>query len=490
MPFLQTQRDTLLKYPTWERVYIYFEHCRGPFFVFQDTSRISSLMLESSNECVALRYAICALSISSSPECTAWHMANAELDEPVSSQGQFMYEAAKRAMGLHELYQSSHSPSLRVLQVTVLLGLYELRCSRFCQAWSTVSRAVWIADSLKLHFLDTSPPFSQFPDENIDDVHAALWATTALTGFFSLSGRMIGTTAGSEISSKMPLPTQDFHVSGFADLSPLTMAHLFSRKAPRRLTVHEAMCACGVILPRIMSHIRATYEDTILPPYNFWTNHQKIHGAIGYITTLAQDAIEIEPVIDVLLNAFSIVLHDAARRRRHELTVQNFKSAWSAEERAVQHACHISKIVQVRTLSQDCWATITGSWALYVALRSLLQRQQRIALGETYPVAHFQQNSDLSVYHNDFISVGDPIITPTTVGGNFESFGDSPSLLADALVLDSINSLRLALAERSNFCPLTTFFLSQVDVETSYLTENMYSDILGCIDFTASSPMS
>ncbi|KAI0465545.1 hypothetical protein F4859DRAFT_528354 [Xylaria cf. heliscus] len=470
-------------------IFKYVESCQSPYFVFQDQARLSVLILEPSSDCVALRYAICALAISASPELPVWDRSQADFGEPVADQGALLYEAAKRSLALYEADQQSRSPSLRVLQTTILLGLYELRCAHFSQAWNTVSRAIWIAESLKLHLLEVHRPFPLFSDEDIDDARLALWATTGLTGFFSLSGRMIGMIGTSEIASRVPLSNPGFHISGIPSSPQLTMADIFNRTATRQLTVQEAMCACGVMFPRILAHVRTVNgtEDAISQPYSFWTNHQRFHRTIGYINSLANNASETEPALDMLLNAFSIVLHEAARIKRQGSTIQYLSSqVWSVENTAVQHALHISKVVQTQPLSKDCWATITGTWALYVALKSLLQRQQRVASGEGYPHAHIQLRGDFAVCRNVNAGSNGPITSPTTGSGYFELFNDAPGLLADALMLDSITALRAALVERSSSTPLAAFFLSQIHTESSSLNDKLYNDVLGVVDFTAS----
>ncbi|KAI0533356.1 hypothetical protein GGR58DRAFT_487009 [Xylaria digitata] len=470
----------------------YIKSCQSQYLVFQDPTRLSILILESSNECMALRYAICALTISASPELSVWDTSHANFSEPLANQGTLLYEASKRALARHETDQQSHSPSLRVLQITILLGLYELRCAEFSQAWNSVSRAIWIAQSLKLHLLDVHRPFSQFTDEDIDDARIAFWATTGLAGFFSLSGRMVGTMGTSEIALRVPLSNPSFHASGIPGSSQLTMADIFSRTATRKLTVQEAMCVCGVIFPRMIAHVRTVdvTEDAISQPYNFWTNHHRLQGTIGYITSLANNASEDEPALGMLLDAFSIILHEASRRKKQDSAVQTLGSqVWSAENRAVQHALHIGKVVQTQPLSEDCWAAIIGTWAIYVALRSLLQHQQRVASGDDCSNAYIQLcSSDLAARRNDDTSTSSAVTSPTVRSGCFELFDGAPGLLADAVMLDSITALRATLVERRGSTPLATFFLVQVDAEMSLLSDRLYDNVLGVVDFTAPLP--
>ncbi|KAI1823678.1 hypothetical protein F4861DRAFT_509389 [Xylaria intraflava] len=467
----------------------YIETCQSPYFVFQDQTRLLLLMLEPSDDCVALKYALCALVMSANHEFSLWDRSHEGISQHVADQGALLYEAAKGALARYKADHPSQSPSLRVLQTTILLGLYELHSADFSQAWSTISRAIWITQSLKLHFLDTYGSFSPLPEEDIDDARIAFWATSGLAAFLSLNGRVFG---ASEVPSHVPLSNPGFYVPGISAPSQLTMADIFSRKATRQLMVQEALCACGVLLPRIITHVRTVdgVEDAISQPYNFWTNHQRFRGTICYINSLTKNACEAEPALEMLLNAFSIILHEAVRKKKQGSSVRNLSSqAWSAENAAVQHAIQISKVVQTQPSSKDNWARITGTWALYVALKSLLQHQQRAGSGEGCSDAHIQLGSDFRVWSsNSDRGASDPIPASTPGSGCFELFPDAPALLSDALMLDSITALRVTLVERSRSTPLAAFFLSRVDVETSALNDRLYDDVLGVVDFTASPP--
>ncbi|KAI1323178.1 hypothetical protein F5Y16DRAFT_425306 [Xylariaceae sp. FL0255] len=450
----------------------YAGSCQGPYFIFKDHRRLSALLLEMSSDTVALRHAICAHAVLIGPEPFVWDRLPSSFNEPPTKQGIAFYDAATSALAQHEKEQQGSSISLRVLQATIMIALYELRCAWFRKAYCSIGRALWITESSKIHVSSLHKGCSPFSDQEFDDALIALWATMGITGFFSLGYPMVGLAKIFETTSQLPIP-----IPGLGN-NTLTMSDIFNRTVTRQLTVHEAMSACGVLLPRVLSHVRtiSISEDEISQPYTFWTNHHRLHNTVNYTSSLARIASEAEPALDMLLNAISTMLCDAARQKGRETAGNGLGGqGWSEENATVRHASHISNVVQTRPLSGDSWAAVTGAWSIYVALKSLLYRQKRMASGEAYGI-FWNENT-----RTDHYAAHAPI------SGCYE-LNDQPIMLTEASILDSITTLRQALVQLSTSLPLAAFYLSQIDAETSTKGEPPDEVVPGVVDFTTQSP--
>ncbi|KAJ5204655.1 uncharacterized protein N7498_005534 [Penicillium cinerascens] len=392
---------------------------------------------------------------------------------PPSNYQSIFYHEAQTALQQESQLQTPQAPSLRELQATVLLGLYELHCADFGRAWATASRAVWFTHALQLHILDSGHGSSSVDAADTEDARMALWAAMGLTGFISLGGRAIDSISVAEISTWLPRPPVD----PFVPTAGVTVFGVFQKAVSRALAVEEGICAAKILFPRIVSHVKTVSqeEDAGCQPYSFWTNHHKLHHIVSHIFNGTEAENKAKPVLDIVLNAMLVVLHEALIRKTFTSTKLRSDKMRDAEEAALQHSLQIAKIVETDVLCQDSWARVAVPWAAYVALQSLQQRQKRSFL-------HYEvQQIDIQLL-GVLEGSGDNLISPVTNA----FLPPDAALLVDALVLDSVNALRSTLLDWSNDIPLATFLSTQVNAGTEGLDYAPGECVVGLIDFTAS----
>lgn len=152
-------------------------------------------------DAMALRYAICAHAAPACPEFSAWAVSNLDRLVPDTDYSSFFYRLARASLDQYDLEIGFNAPSLRVLQATILIGLYELQQAEFGRAWLTASRAGWLTQALKLHLLDSQRTTSCIDAADIADARRALWLTIDVTSFLSLGGRVLDSISIQEVSS-------------------------------------------------------------------------------------------------------------------------------------------------------------------------------------------------------------------------------------------------------------------------------------------------
>lgn len=156
-------------------------------------------MHEGSNNSISLTYAICAYVLATSSQSAAWVMSDSSSIISPSTYHSGLYNAAQNALQQTTQTQTSEAPSLRELQATVLLGLYDLHQAEFGRAWVTASRAVWITKALRLHTLDSCPRNTPIDPSETEEARMAFWATMGLTGFISLGGHTMDSIGISQV---------------------------------------------------------------------------------------------------------------------------------------------------------------------------------------------------------------------------------------------------------------------------------------------------
>lgn len=179
-------------------------------------------------------------------------------------------------------------------------------------------------------------------------------------------------------------------------------------------------------------------------------------------------------VLDIVLNAMLTVLHEALIRKMSTSTQLQYDKMEDAEEASLQHSLQIAKIVETDIISQDSWARIAVPWAVYVSLQSLQQRHKRKNL--YYKTK--QIDSLTNILNESAVEFTSPLIN------TFQA--PDPDLLIDALVLDSVHSLRLILLDWSNDLPLANFLFTQAHIETEGHGYAPDECVVGLIDLTAS----
>lgn len=177
----------------------YFQCCQTVCPLFNNQIRMQSSLKGTSNDTVAVRCAMCALAATIIPHSSVWVMSDQCATVSLSRYSQNFYHAAQDALQQGGRTETSQAPSLRALQATVLLGLYELHRADFGRAWVTASRAVWITQALQLHNLDSGHGSPSVIPADTEDARMALWATMGLTGFLSLGGRAMDSMSVAEV---------------------------------------------------------------------------------------------------------------------------------------------------------------------------------------------------------------------------------------------------------------------------------------------------
>lgn len=200
--------------------------------------------------------------------------------------------------------------------------------------------------------------------------------------------------------------------------------------------------------------------DPSQQPYNFWTNQHRLEEMVRYISSFTKvaEGRDVKSVLDLMLKALMVVLQEAALKKLHTSTQNGLDQQLNvAEAAALQHALEIADIVQTSVVPDDLVLT----WAVYVAVDSLLRYKQR------------SRNQRLSTvpWSNDEIGCfssysAEASFVPTTPSINTSFASTDPSSLADALVLDSVDTMQSTLLERSRNSPIAAFFLNQATTDS------------------------
>ncbi|PHH91788.1 hypothetical protein CDD83_10284 [Cordyceps sp. RAO-2017] len=394
---------------------------------------------------MALRYAIVAHAVPACPQFLAWATINLDV-APGDDFAAHFYRLACEALGECSFKHELHRPSLRALQATVLIGLYELHRAHFGRAWLTVSRADWLTQTMQLRTLDSDEaPFLDSP-ELLDEARRAQWATSSLACMLMMGERMGDSIE--EATTWLPGPP----ASEKSQASGISVGDIFRNAAPRPLSVEEALLAAHMLTRRVVVHVRETRVRSCWPdrqPYSFWTNQHRLEQTLQYIRNFLKTDPKPEPrletMLDLYVRAWSIVLYEAKLRRTDA-------SSWNAGDAGrqgaggdalLQQTLELAQALQTRVLPVDAASLITVSWVVYVALQSLLRGKRRLSnLLHTGPIA-----------------------------------------VTCALVMDSFDALQSMLAKLGVDSPIANFFLSQVETEKSCSDAALGKCLVGLADF-------
>lgn len=142
------------------------------------------------------------------------------------------------------------------------------------------------------------------------------------------------------------------------------------------------MCAAQTLLPRLISHAKTVdqEEDASYQPYSFWTNHHRLHRIISHIFNGTDAMHRPKAVLDLALNAISVVLNEALIKKTSTSLHTPPQAIEDAEEAALKHSLEITRLVQTDVLPHDSWVRVVVPWAMYVALQSFQRRQKRKSL--------------------------------------------------------------------------------------------------------------
>ncbi|ORY68267.1 uncharacterized protein BCR38DRAFT_422616 [Pseudomassariella vexata] len=477
----------------------YFDSCQTICRLFDDRERLYGLMYGTSSEEIALQNAICAHAVPACSQISAWVISPLDSIRGGSTDwSASFYRLARKS--LDECgHQGSVMPSLRFLQATILIGIYEQHHAEFGRSWLTASRAVWLMEALQLHKLE-SGRLMAIDVLDMEEARKALWAASSMMVFISLGSRIMDFVVPEVISASLLQPQGD---ASFSRLS-FSTGEVFRRPYPRPLLVQEGICAADLLCCRIVSHIKRTNHASTaeLQPYNFWINHHRLEEMLRHISTRTPEATSptspdtpdacAKVVLDILLKALLIVLHEAKLKKMRVSNQNQFDQIRASGNVALQRSLEIAEAVQTSVLPTDARANITLSWAVYVTLQSLLRQQRRDSA--SWPLDNVEldvntwsnSNNSESVFHystdtNAFLRSG----TAMPAVNLFEAAGSMSTSLTGALVLDSFNALQSTLEGWCSKSPIVAFFLGQIKTEMSETDEILDGRFVGLADFTS-----
>ncbi|MCJ1434764.1 hypothetical protein MMC27_004134 [Xylographa pallens] len=486
----------------------YFTSCQTSYHLFDNQERLSDLMQESSYSSTALKYAICAHAAPACPQFSTWAMANLPAIAPGSDYDECFYLLARTSIGHSDIEHKVSSPSLQSLQSTILIALYELQHADFGRAWLTVSRAIWLTQALQLHAIDSEHAPS-IDAASLEESRKALWAANSLIWFLSLGGRMIDLLSVEEVQFTVPKLRVDISTllprpeDKLLSSPGLRISNVFRQAAQRPLSVQEGFCTAAMLGPRIVAHIKAIKHANSpgQEPYHFWTVHHRLEEAVRYVynftdmesmsrTTCEATNSNVKLVLDLLLKAMSIVIHEASLKEMHRSTRSEVDWIRAAENAVLQRSLEIAHTARTSLLPNDAGTKVTVSWAIYVALQSLLRYQRR--LGQLDHKLRSSSNSsssnDASIWtSSDGTGSGrsgsmGAALSVTTTEEHCFSTADTAAA-ADALVSDSSTALRSTLLEWSGKSPLSLFFLNQITAESSSTNRELDERVVGLAPF-------
>lgn len=490
----------------------------------QEAFLSSASTVVNSNDTLALRYAIAAHGTAASLQFTSWAIAGLGF-APDSDYGGWFYQQAKQCLELAENDGPCTSSSLLALQATILIALYELKHAEFSRAWVTTSRAAWLAQALQLHKLDqryanrrrgsslTPPPT---PDGSTDanEARKTLWAVLELNCLLCVgaSSNVLDTMTQNEIS--IYLPKEDG-----PEAVCFRLDDVLRKSTPWPLSTHQGLNIATTLCTRTIHHIkRMNYSDPLdRHHYNFWTQHYHLDEAIRYIahSTSARsidsmnhssDNAGCRVILELLLKAIATCLHEALLAKVEVSTkgsLSRTMQVQTSETLTLQNSLDITHLVQTSVSTEAAKTSIFLPWAIYVALQSLVRRQNRGTFthsrsGRSSSVSTNMSNSSSSTDDMTFNFPSPFANTAPLMTGHLSCSNGSGSLhmlhcscvrcgtsmdinepsasslgsedvfadtLAEAMVMDSINALRSSLMDLGSKSSLANFFCSEVETE-------------------------
>ena len=248
--------------------------------------------------------------------------------------------------------------------------------------------------------------------------------------------------------------------------------------------------------PRIVAHIKTTKHANSpgQEPYHFWTIHHRLEEVVRYVfnfismesmsrTTCEATNSNVKLVLDLLLKAMSIVIHEASLKEMHISTWSGVDWIRIAENAVLQRSLEIARAAQTSLLLNDAGTKVAVSWAIYVALQSLLRHRRRLGQLGRRPSSSSSSmwTSSNGTGSGSSYPMGDALSATAMVEHCFPTA--DLAAVADALVSDSFTTLRSTLLEWSGKSPLSVFFLNQIAVESSSTSSELDERVVGLAPF-------
>jgi hypothetical protein len=170
----------------------YFEFCQSTVRLFDGVDTLVQLVGETTWEAVALRYIVMAHAVPTCPQFLTWAQTHLEVASGNDYAGHFV-RLSQAALARCNPAPNLDKGSLRTLQATILLGLYELQHAQFGRAWLTAGRADWLTQSIGSRVLDSHDNARRTRDDVgiIDEARRAQWAASSLACMLMKGGRVV-----------------------------------------------------------------------------------------------------------------------------------------------------------------------------------------------------------------------------------------------------------------------------------------------------------
>ncbi|EJP63778.1 uncharacterized protein BBA_07422 [Beauveria bassiana ARSEF 2860] len=433
----------------------FFTMCRSTFRLFESSQEILHLSSSSlSHEEAALRYAILA---HAAPTCTKFLAWAAATDATAAAQNcaRYFYSLA-----CEERSKCNIDPkvcfvsSLRALQATVLIGLYELQQAQFGCAWITTSKADWLTHAMQLRTRDFGQKFNLTGPEMLHQARRAQWASSSLACMLMKGGRMCDSV--DETTAWLPEVTE----SSTVPEAGICIEDVFQNAAPRPLTVEQALLSVHLLTWHIVKHFKNTNTTSPGPnkvPYNFWLNHHRLEQTLLYIRNFLKKDSKPEPsaefMLDTYVKAWSIALQEAVLRKRatSPSTHDGAGQDQTIEATLLRQTLRLAQTLQSCVLPSDAASLVNISWIIHTVLQSL-HRRKRLRSS----LAAFDILPDWNSYlYSD--QQYELLLSPDRPG--------SASDMTNILLMDASDALQFLLASMANELPIAKFFLKNHERE-------------------------
>ena len=312
------------------RLRYYFENTHRAIPIIDRNRFLARISIGAlSADMIGLRYAVCAHAASQSR--TYQHLASG------------FYMQARYFLELAE--SESSITSIPSLQTNILIALYEIKHAAFARAWTSVSRATWLARMIDLHRMDCSSeaegvaqrrcllPFTDDPAE-LEERRKTFWATLHLNCFLNVGikwgpSMVLNSTEVSsvftetfsrltlQITTRLPLDPVEDHT-----VSPLTLDEALKPSLNNLLAPGQGAVLSLVLCLRCLCHVNQVADENTwsFSPYDFWTQHHHLqelldHAMEGPLAHLKATCYTTDPAIlslNLIVHATIICISHAA----------------------------------------------------------------------------------------------------------------------------------------------------------------------------------
>lgn len=410
------------------------------------------------------------------------------------------YQQARECVEDSEVEVSGGSMTIAALQTHILLALYEFKETLFPRAWTSVSRATWLAQMLELHKMDpkvSSKPIASFETylhETSDPAELKERATTlwAAYGLHCFIGVGVGWNTGCMLDVReitTHIPAHDSYVNAFS--RSLTLKDALSLPATWVLSPYQGMVVMANICICCLSHVKQLQREKLLDnfSYDFWTEHHHLDETIQYASTnslahlVAADFVTEPNVLslNIILQATIICLHQAviAKAGRTNTSARHIPRS---EDECIKAATELSAMMRLVTRANVVKMNPLIPWAIYVALQVIFRRSQR--------KSSVPDNQASSVFLARPPRGNDSPTSSRHTSGKFKANAEEQAdeSLNDAKALDSMHFLLSTLMEMRVSNPLAKVLEGQISQEMAEGRAMTRERVVGLVNFPLAHP--